>query len=284
MREFSSPDDIQLLPLLIAASSFMPGTFVEIGANDGLIGSQTRLLEKCFGWRGVLIEGDPRSFAKLNQTHRHGSRKVHSAVCEEGQNNITISIIAGPHKCRLPAARCHPVVPCQPLPFIMTQQGFPRVTFLSLDVEGAEQLVLDTVIKHGGTGDAFPFDVVLVEAERHAMQKNLRVRELLRNAGLRQLPLEPSPGSFNDLFVRATVVDPRSRTNPALVRASQADAAWFTPLFASWPHNRSMELELMANRTGLRTATSMLAKRLRLGMPEAFAAFSAAHAASRHAA
>ena len=84
----------------------------------------------------------------------------------------------------------------------MASAGFPRVNFLSLDVEGAEELVLKTVNASLATEDAFPFDVVLVEAERSNPSKNERVRAMLRAGGLKQLPIEPSPGSFNDLFAR----------------------------------------------------------------------------------
>jgi hypothetical protein len=35
------------------------GTFLEAGANDGYTWSNTYYLERCKGWRGVLIEGIP---------------------------------------------------------------------------------------------------------------------------------------------------------------------------------------------------------------------------------
>ena len=35
------------------------GVFVELGAYDGITSSNTLVLEKCHGWRGVLIEGKP---------------------------------------------------------------------------------------------------------------------------------------------------------------------------------------------------------------------------------
>ena len=45
-------------------------TFVELGANDGVTFSNSYLLERCHGWRGVCIEPTPSAFAKLLQSGR----------------------------------------------------------------------------------------------------------------------------------------------------------------------------------------------------------------------
>ena len=43
-------EDIVLLPTLLAASGGRPGTFVELGAFDGLTSSNSIMLERCHGW------------------------------------------------------------------------------------------------------------------------------------------------------------------------------------------------------------------------------------------
>ena len=57
------------------------GTFLEIGANNGFA-SNTRYLEECLGWHGLLIEGHPRNFAALEKT-RPRALKLASAVCAQ---------------------------------------------------------------------------------------------------------------------------------------------------------------------------------------------------------
>ena len=131
----------------------------------------------------------------------------------------------------------------------------------------AEELVLKTVLKTTAS-KPFPFDVVLVEAERGDNAKNERVRELLRGAGLVQLSIEPSPGSFNDLFARPSYGDPRVPFSKAMhMRAGVLVRKHLQPLLRSSP--LSPEVRKLVQRNS--TAT-MLALRLMRGMPKAVAA------------
>ena len=56
-----------MLPLLLGTSE--RGIFVEICANDGIHGSNTLMLERCFNWTGLLIEASPDTFIKLLSSH-----------------------------------------------------------------------------------------------------------------------------------------------------------------------------------------------------------------------
>ena len=56
------------------------GSFLEIGAVDGLIESNTYVLERCFGWRGVLIEGHPLFYERLRR-NRPASLSIRLAAC-----------------------------------------------------------------------------------------------------------------------------------------------------------------------------------------------------------
>ena len=63
----------------------------------------------------------------------------------------------------------------------MADHGFPRVNFLSLDVEGSEERVMQTVVHTiGKSPEDFPFDVVLVEADRHGAPERPAEGEDLR--------------------------------------------------------------------------------------------------------
>eukprot|EP00967_Tisochrysis_lutea_P001168 scaffold1526_cov35-Tisochrysis_lutea.AAC.1 len=71
---------------------FMPkvanggGTYVEIGALDGHRFSNTRVLSKCHGWRGLLVEANLQNYNHLlMRMDRTNVTVRHSAVCEPPQ-------------------------------------------------------------------------------------------------------------------------------------------------------------------------------------------------------
>lgn len=175
-----------LLPYLLRAAEFARGTFVELGALDGNLFSNTNMLERCFNWTGLLIEANPENAAKLVKSTRRAS-KVHSAVCEGvSQVNITRhgrevagqpELMSETHKKLWSSSAGSVAVPCRPLPSLMAGAGLLNATFLSLDVEGAEELVLQTV-------NPLDFGVIMVEMDGANAAKDERVHSLLTGAGL----------------------------------------------------------------------------------------------------
>ena len=80
-----------MLPTLLHARPGSPGHGVRrLGALDGIAFSNTYMLERCFGWRGLLIEGNPASFAKLRESGR-AATFLHSAVCGAGDRRLSSS-------------------------------------------------------------------------------------------------------------------------------------------------------------------------------------------------
>ena len=195
-------EDLLLLPTLLAAARAKSsvGVFVEIGALDGKQFSNTLMLEKCFDWQGVLVEANPKNFAKLNVSGRR-AHLVQSAVCSAGGGQKTVrfsldgSETAGEFERltskRQALRRSRTVdVPCKPLSVILSEHGFAGADFLSLDVEGAEDKVLATV-----SPDAFT--VIMVE-NNGISQK--RVASLMRAASMRRARNVSVP--FSDVWVR----------------------------------------------------------------------------------
>jgi hypothetical protein len=68
------------------------------------------------------------------------------------------------------------MVPCKPMGFYL--QGVPHVDFFSLDVEGAELIVLETI-----DFTATTIDVFMIELDGHQPDKNWKVERLMSNLG-----------------------------------------------------------------------------------------------------
>ena len=225
-------NDLELLPLLMIASNGAPGVFVEIGANDGYSDSATLVLERCLGWKGVLIEAQPEIFRLLQQSKRT-AEKVHAAACTgshvtmsgvrtlaNGLLDETMTGVSGAVETM--NARYKKIwgalldlenvtrVPCKPLANIIRDAGFSSVDFISVDVQGAEYDVL-------ASADPRMFKVILVEAEMVTPQKNELVRKLLKSTGHVRLNLTTvakEKAGYNELYALPPldVLDPRPTT------------------------------------------------------------------------
>ena len=57
------------------------GTYLEMGALDGVKFANTFSLAREFGWKGVLIEADPQNFRSLVR-NRPDSILINAAVCD----------------------------------------------------------------------------------------------------------------------------------------------------------------------------------------------------------
>ena len=215
----NSQEEIELIAPLLRLARGRRGVFLEIGASDGVDGSHSLLLEKCFGWNGILVEAQPQSFQHLMQAPRNVVR-VHAAACESGRN-ISMSHVANGIGVAMELATDAYLkrwdkylrsnltyqVPCKPLGDIVRDAGFSRIDFLSLDVQGAEELTLKTV-------DPCIFSMIMAEAEETSGVKNNNVRRMLTKLGFvrRPFPFRGAPThnrriAESDLFFHPSVLD-----------------------------------------------------------------------------
>lgn len=174
------------------------GFYVELGANDGVTGSNSLVLEAFYGWRGVLVEPVGQVFASLGKNRSRRRNKLYNAACvsfsyKEPDLEIAVSnLMSTPlgldsdledpigHATyglvvqNLPAGLVLERVEARTLNDILVEAGTPRrVNFLSVDVEGAELEVLK-----GIDFDLFSFDFILVECRSFP-----RMRQFLNGKG-----------------------------------------------------------------------------------------------------
>jgi len=150
------------------------GIFVEIGALDGIGGSNTYFFEKERNWSGILIEPNPIEFKKLLECERPLSKKENCAIFNEGKDVDFLSI-EGPcnvlsgivdfydqrHLDRinreLKMYENYPVghelfsskeiikVKGVTLQTLLDKHNITHIDLLSIDVEGAELQVLESI-------------------------------------------------------------------------------------------------------------------------------------------
>ena len=215
-------EDIHLLPLLLAAAhrSHKGGAFLEIGALNGVEASQTMLLEKCYHWPGLLVEGAPGNWARLRVAPRN-ARKLWSAVgtCGPyGTANISRSGNAGlstvPRGYPMRGADEGTVeVPCTASLLDLWRKNMPvgqRLTYLSLDVEGAEEQIVKGMLSE--LRERTPIDIMLIEASTAnavARKQSRAVAELLLSTPYKRLTLPQGMGvptySENEVWVAPQV-------------------------------------------------------------------------------
>lgn len=172
LRSMRPPDDPRLNQRYFAHNDidqkmeryldFDHGTFVEVGANDGISQSNTLYFEKYRGWRGLLVEPVPELAWRCRRNRRQ-SKVVNCALGEFSQRGSTVevtycnlmSVVKGALKSP-EAERAHLAagaevqnlktyrlrVRCRPLSDLIDRYRLPPVDFMSLDVEGFELSVL----------------------------------------------------------------------------------------------------------------------------------------------
>ena len=153
---------------------------------------------------------------------------VHSAVCSQrgtvqiGNASSSVTGIEGTmslaHQAKWrPVQGTSVTVPCAPLGELMMEAHFPKVTFLSLDVEGAE---LEILLSLSPLGRRLPFSVILVETSRYDGSRNAQIIKLLREnrTGLTQLPHPHFAGSQNALFATSDLKLVPPKRNASAIR------------------------------------------------------------------
>ena len=144
----------------------------------------------------MLVEANPSNFLKLERSSRR-VHKVHSASGKCSEGNVTVASTGGgdiaglqqvakgfPFHVKSCHGRSCVKVPCASL-LAISQEALRQhgITYLSLDVEGAEEFVFEAIRE---ALPSFPIDVMLVEASTIndvAKRESAKVRALLNGSG-----------------------------------------------------------------------------------------------------
>lgn len=179
------------------------GFFVEFGATDGVLLSNTYMLEKLFGWKGLCAEPNPKYFEKLQKNRQCvvANSCISATTGEEVEfifadeyGGIASYAAADSHANKRSAYANEfgkAVLQTISLHDFLVKHNAPRkVDFLSIDTEGSEFDILNT----------FPFDqwdIKCITVEHNYSEAREKIYKLLTNNGYERKTVQ-----FDDWYYR----------------------------------------------------------------------------------
>jgi FkbM family methyltransferase len=169
------------------------GTFVDIGAHDGVTFSNSIFFEKHKNWSGVCVEPIPEVFEKLKQTRsctciqgcissKQGVEKFLRIKADIVDTEMLSGLVADydeKHISRIEkeiqehkGSKEEIEVKCYDINVILQQEGQKRIDFFTIDTEGNEFKILQTI-----HFDQFDIDIVLVENNYKDVEMRLFMEE-----------------------------------------------------------------------------------------------------------
>lgn len=148
--------------------NYTNGVFIEVGAYDGVMQSNTKRLEEYYGWTGILVEPSGVLFESLS-SNRPNSKCFQCALGSFEENNTYVwgdfnghlmSSVEGKRLKKVNPLKesVHERVLMRNLQSILDEVGICHVNFFSLDAEGYEFNILK-----GIDFDKTTFDYLLIE-------------------------------------------------------------------------------------------------------------------------
>jgi FkbM family methyltransferase len=183
----SNADQHQDLWVLHETQRKTGGFFVEFGATDGLAGSNTLLLERKFGWRGILAEPNPVWHADLkrNRTaavdHRCVFRRTGEHVKFAATEAAALATIddfrTSDGHANSRANHCIMDVETVSLNDLLACHSAPRtIDYMSIDTEGSELAILEQF-------DFTRWDVRLFSVEHNLTAQEQAIDRLMAKHG-----------------------------------------------------------------------------------------------------
>jgi FkbM family methyltransferase len=168
VKYYSQQDEDKYILRYILKPHTQNGTFLEIGACDGILYTNTKMLEDHFGFSGILIEPQPFMFEKLKQ-NRPNCKCYNYAISNTEKEYVEFS---GHGPCggidkylNVPQQNKYNVKNSK-MKDIIKDSGFEYIDFMFIDVEGGEYEVLQTI------DFEIPIYCIIIEAHSNQQEKN----------------------------------------------------------------------------------------------------------------
>lgn len=184
VKFYSQQDEDKYIIQYLLKEKINDGTYLEIGACDGLIYSNTKTLEEYFGFQGILIEPQPNYFKKL-QANRGEQNELYNCAVSDSDldevefigNNPEGGIMEKINTDLLKYNWNSYKVKNRKMKNILKNSKFNYIDFMIIDVEGAELSLLKTI------DFSFPIFCIIIEAHSNQQEKNKICGDYLRSNG-----------------------------------------------------------------------------------------------------
>ena len=149
---------------------------MEIGAHDGVRESNSRMFDVCLGWNGLLVEPHPKNYARTVQL-RPNAHHINVAPSCMGNDTGTVSFPEHMYtSAQVNETGSKLEIHCGPLQHYLDALLIHHVDFWSLDVEGEELHVLQTI-----DFERTQIDVIIAESDnrlRHLPEFQQKVKDV----------------------------------------------------------------------------------------------------------
>jgi FkbM family methyltransferase len=203
----------QDLWVLYELSRKKAGFFVEFGAGDGVLLSNTYLLETGYGWNGILAEPCPAFHSALSINRRAFISRC--CVAQESGNRVTFNQTEDPHfstidtytttdeHAQLRQSGRRIELETITLRDLLQQGNAPRnIDYLSLDTEGSELEILSSF-------DFAEYQITLITVEHNHTPRQQEIDGLLARNGFERKFSDLS--DFDGWYINRAVLQPKSR-------------------------------------------------------------------------
>jgi FkbM family methyltransferase len=181
------------------------GTYVELGAVDGVLYSNTKFFQDTLNWKGILIEPSPSMFSllKKNRPNDLVFNEIVSSYTSELEFKVSekypaVSTLAMSQLKNWRFGRTKSIyIKPTTLTSIIKSTDISYIDLLSLDVEGHEYEVLQS------WDFSVPIYLILIEQLEANKDKNKLCREILEKNGYRYVE---SIAGDNDIYINDSLL------------------------------------------------------------------------------
>lgn len=181
------------------------GTYVELGAVDGVLYSNTKFFQDTLNWKGILIEPSPSMFSllKKNRPNDLVFNEIVSSYTSELEFKVSekypaVSTLAMSQLKNWRFGRTKSIyIKPTTLTSIIKSTDISYIDLLSLDVEGHEYEVLQS------WDFSVPIYLILIEQLEANKDQNKLCREILEKNGYRYVE---SIAGDNDIYINDSLL------------------------------------------------------------------------------